>query len=1102
MSLIDTDVHPLPAPRPSFLSHFPYPPPILSDFRSTLLIPPRKPLSTWAEENIILSPEYSNSTGPLRLFGWQREIFDAVTDPSINEIVIMSSTQVVKCLSENTPIPTPEGWKFLGHIKTGDLVFDEHGSPCQVTGVSETHFNKDCYQLTFDDGEQITTDISHVWRVHDWHQREQVSRLMTTEEMYLGMKKRGGKKYGSKSGTFRNPYRIDCCGALKLPETELPIDPYIFGCWLGDGTTSSSAITVDLRDGLFNELRKVDPGVRIIGLQRGTKHLASVKCGKKFEKGGKWSDTMQGKLRELGVLGDKHIPKMYLRASEEQRRALLQGLLDTDGTVGKQAHSSMIVLILSCRLLARHAVELARSLGLKPKFKVSRASLNGQDAGETYIVSFTAYREDAPFRLQRKLDRLSWSTEPHCRPTEARRRSIVSIEPIPSVPVKCLSVDSRSHLYLAGRSMIPTHNSIALMCAIVYWIVEDPGPILLVEPKDDAARQFSKRRLTPLARDCRVLHGRISDSTHDGRNTILSKDFPGGNLLIVSARTPTDLAQHTIRYLVCDEVDKYTADVGGSAEKGGEGDPIDLAWERAMTFGSRRKRIIACSPTVAGISRISKAFARSDQRRPYVPCPKCGTKQILCLREKKMYRVRWDSGLSKDLAPATAHYHCIKCDHPWTELERWHAANHLVEWRADFPERTSAGIAGFWINHFYVPFTWKTTADITRQFLNAKDDRQSLKTFINTTLAEEWQEEGEVPEKQVLYARRETYPFNESAVIPQRGLFLTAAVDVQDNPPRLEVEVKAWGRGRENWSMGYWVIQVRAENGQELPVTSHELWDKLDADILQRDWLHESGHTLPILVMGIDTGKTPKPVYEFARKHPQLHYGPSGIRLVSARTVVPTKGTDDALRIIAGISKEDAARKRQGVRIVSIGTHCAKGEIFDLLRHAVPKPDGMTLSGEFVHGCYHFPMYDMVYFDGLTAEVKVVDVRGNVTYEKRAPRNEQLDTSVITRAAAAIVGIDRFGEAQWRQLEEAVKPMSLTGGERGVAQREEAESTHRSASVPALPLTSTPQGVSQGDAPSVNVSQALPTTPQPVRPKQPDVQGPGPMVRPVRGSFL
>lgn len=562
-------------------------------------------------------------------------------------------------------------------------------------------------------------------------------------------------------------------------------------------------------------------------------------------------------------------------------------------------------------------------------------------------------------------------------------------------------------------------KSLAIMCAIAYWIVEDPGPILLVEPKKDSARDFSKRRLMPLARDCAVLNGRISGSTHDGANTIQSKDFPGGNLLIVSARTPVDLAQHTIRYLVCDEIDKYDEDVGGSVERQGEGDPVDLAWERAMTYGSRRKRVLACSPTVAGLSRIGRAWALSDQRRPWVPCPHCGAMQVLRFRDRQGYHVKWDSSLARERQAASARYHCVECDRPWTEQERWTACNHHTEWRPDQP---GGRVAGFWVSHLYVPPTWKTAASITEQFLQSKQDRQSLKTFINTVLAEEWVEEGEAPEKEVLYARREAYPFGEGAVVPQRGLFLTAAVDVQESPARLEVEIKAWGRHRENWSMGYWVLQAFHANGQELPTSARELWDKLD-ELLYRDWPHESGHMMPILVICIDTGGNPKPVYEFARRpgHQQLHYGPQGIRLVSQRTVVPVKGTPDNLRIIAGISKEDAARKRQGVRIVSIGTACAKAEIFDLLRHAMPNPDESPSPG-----CYHFPQYDMVYFDGLTSEVKLVKAGGEVVYEKRGPRNEPVDLAVYNRGAAAIVGIDRMTEEHWRRFEQAVTPLSGT----------------------------------------------------------------------------
>ncbi len=456
--------------------------------------------------------------------------------------------------------------------------------------------------------------------------------------------------------------------------------------------------------------------------------------------------------------------------------------------------------------------------------------------------------------------------------------------------------------------------------------------------------------------------------------------------------------------------------------------------------------------------------------------------QILKFRDKAGYRVKWDSSVSLEHQPATAHYHCVHCQHPFTELERWHAANSQVEWRPHNP--TAKGVAGFWINHLYVPFTWKTTADITRAFLKAKGDRQSLKTFINTTLAEEWQDEGEVPDKDKLFARREGYPFNDEAVVPMRGLFLTAAVDVQDSPPRLEVEVKAWGRGRENWSVGYWILQAFGESGDPLSASDPRLWEQLD-ELLMRDWDHASGHTIPILCMTIDTGKLPKPVYEYARRHSQLFYGPSGIRRTSIRTVVPVKGTPDDIRIISSISKEDAARKRQGTRIVGIGTHCAKGEIFDLLRNVAPKGEWPTDTP--TPGCYHFPMYDMVYFEGLTAEVKVVKANGDVDYEKRGPRNEPVDLAVYNRGAAAIVGIDRFGEAQWRQLEEALRPMTVTGEEVVEAEAEAEVSPPPSPAIPTAPITAQP-----------NVSAAA-TRSAPTVPITPAQQYPQ---RRIRGSFL
>jgi phage terminase large subunit GpA-like protein len=533
-------------------------------------------------------------------------------------------------------------------------------------------------------------------------------------------------------------------------------------------------------------------------------------------------------------------------------------------------------------------------------------------------------------------------------------------------------------------------KTLLIQAALAYAIVEQPGPALILQPKDPDAKAFSKERLAPMIRDCEVLRGLIAEpKSRDSANTIQDKAFPGGSLALAGAISPGNLARRSIRYLFCDEIDKYPASAGT------EGDPIDLARERTITFQSRRKIVLCCSPTIAGRSRIAKAYSASDQRKPWVPCPGCEFRQVL----------KWAQVKFEPLG-----YECARCKALWGDVDRW-AACEKTEWRADQPFR---GTAGFWISHLYSP--WKKLGAMVDDFLERKGDRQRHQVFINTTLAELWQDEGETPDEEILYARRESYPFGDQAIVPERGLFLTAAVDVQDNPPRLECEVVAWGRGRENWSVDYRTIQVFAANGQALPVTSPELWEKLDAEVLQRDYRHASGNTMPIMVMAIDTGKRPKPVYDFALKHARPVVSPTDVRIVAPRTVMAIKGTADSLRIISGVSKEDAARKRQGVHIVRIGTHCAKQELYDNLRHVRPRADGAA-----VMGCCHFPEYGKPYFAGVCSEQRVVKENGDIEFQKKPnARNEPLDLKVYNRGAAAIYGMDRATEKDWRRLETAL----------------------------------------------------------------------------------
>lgn len=553
---------------------------------------------------------------------------------------------------------------------------------------------------------------------------------------------------------------------------------------------------------------------------------------------------------------------------------------------------------------------------------------------------------------------------------------------------------------MCGTQMVKT---LFMQAAIAYVICEDPGPILVLQPTDTKAEEFSKERLNPMFRDCAVLRGKIRQGkSRDASNTLLVKTFPGGILALAGAVSAGNVASRPIRYFFADEVDK------DGYNPGKEGDVISLGDERIASFESLGKKIRTCSPTIAGRSRIGALYQATDRRRPWVACPGCGKYQILTWSQ-----VVFDPHAPADRRAASCGYKCAHCGDLWGDIERQRACDRNVEWRA---EGHFAGKAGFWVSHLYSP--WKTLAQMVEKYLASEKDPAARQVFVNTTLAELWEEQGETPEWELLMGRREEYPANEDAVVPERGLFVTVAVDTQESPPRLEYEVVAWGRDRENWSLAYGAIQALASNGQPLPVSSPEVWAELDRQVLQRTFPHALGGELPVMVMAIDTGMRPQPVYSFARRHARPAYSASGIRIVAPRTVVPVKGNEDPLRILSKISREDAARKRQNIRIVSVGTHAAKQELYDALREIAPSADGSP-----VPRCHHFPAYPRDYFEGLCGETRLVKETGRIEWRKKPNvRNEPLDLKVYNRAAASMFGIDRFGKKQWAALERMVAP--------------------------------------------------------------------------------
>lgn len=376
-----------------------------------------------------------------------------------------------KHLPVTEPVPTPSGWTTMGELRAGDLVLDENGKPCVVTVAWPVVERPESYLLTFDDGTTMKAGAEHRWltfsaqemswltkRDPEWKARRRANRPSRAKgtksqkftESLSARNSTNAKGAPLPTGTVRTTreiaeslrtergrsnHAIPVTKPLDLPEADLPLDPYVLGVWLGDGTSRGGMVTMMAED---------------------WKHVAEDFVAAGWE----WNRTAEPKtwsipglvttLRAMGLLANKHIPPAYLRASAEQRLALLQGLMDTDGTVARDSGSPEFCT--TSRALAEGAYELIVSLGWKVRLRESRAKLNGRDCGPKWTLKWTADR--VVFRLPRKA-----ALQGLGKRRVTKFRFIVGAEPCEPEPMRCISVDSPSHLYLAGMAMVPTHNS-------------------------------------------------------------------------------------------------------------------------------------------------------------------------------------------------------------------------------------------------------------------------------------------------------------------------------------------------------------------------------------------------------------------------------------------------------------------------------------------------------------------------------------------------------------------------------------------------------------------------------------------------------------------
>lgn len=526
-----------------------------------------------------------------------------------------------KALCLNTVIPTVCGEKRMNDIIPGDMVFDEKGAPTKVVACSDVMADRPCFEVELRDGEKIVADADHRWLTSTLAERSSAARRTDeyrAKRRKVRPKKGKGKRLDlaernrltakssppppltikttkdiSKSMYSRGRvnHSIDVSGPLVLPMASLSIDPYVLGLWLGDGTSASGDITIAEREGLDALLAtgaKVD--------QR--RNYITYKV-----------EGLRRLVKQGGLLKNKHLPAEYLRGSVDQRLAVLQGLCDSDGHAKK---SGAVEFTTTSPRLRDGILSLLATLGIKARARQGRAKLNGKDCGPKWRVVFLTNLD--AFRIPRKL---AIQKRPGFRGTHTKRW-VVAVRPVESVPVKCIQVESKSGMFLCGRSMLPTHNSDALLMAAAQYAWQHP----------DFAGIMFRRTHTDLAQPGalmdRAMEWWIPAGVHwDGVNKIFT--FPSGaKVAMAYLKGPSDHLRYQgaeYQYTAWDELTQWESPrpyeyVGLSRVRRMEGSTIPLRTLSASNPGGPghtwvKDRFIGGVDIVTG-----QAF---DALHPYVP---------------------------------------------------------------------------------------------------------------------------------------------------------------------------------------------------------------------------------------------------------------------------------------------------------------------------------------------------------------------------------------------------------------------------------------------------------------------------------------------------
>ena len=505
---------------------------------------------------------------------------------------------------------------------------------------------------------------------------------------------------------------------------------------------------------------------------------------------------------------------------------------------------------------------------------------------------------------------------------------------------------------------------------IGFSIDVSPGPFLSVAPTLEMAKRNSRTRMDPMIEESPRLRAKVRDpKARDSGNSMLQKIYPGGVLVLAGANSASGLRSMPARYLFADELDAWPENLDG------EGSALDLAEARTRTF-NRRKIFIVSTPTLAGRSAIEREFLAGSMKYYEVPCVHCGTFQ----------RLVWSQLKWTDDDPDTVRYVCQHCG---GHLQEHHKPKMLEagHWVATNPDHN--GTESYHISTLYSPLGWYSWKECVMSYQRARKNDNALKVWTNTILGETWAEQGEAPDWQDLYNRREQYPIGQ---VPERACVLVMGIDCQQD--YLAYEVVAYGPGLESWSIDWGNIPG--------DTAADEVWQELTKKIALT-YPTADGFKMGIRMCAVDTGYRTQDVYRWVKSQPPTR-------------VLAIKGRDNQAVIVGQPSSAEIGQKgrkiKTGLKVWPIGVSVAKSELYGWLRRKA-----RVDADDLPHGWLHFPEYDEEFFKQLTAETLTQKtVRGYPRYiwEKTRDRNEALDTRVYARACAQMLGCDRFDSARWK----------------------------------------------------------------------------------------